>query len=141
MVYLCAFLPGLRLRKAWLYTVRMIRMRAQILALALALSLGSGFVPDCFSHAASSSASAMACCKSMPCNPANHTRDCCRRISHRSVAYVLSPGPAPVTLVASRFSRINAVVAMSAGRGFERTTCFSSRPQNQNPASVTSLRI
>jgi len=132
---------ALPLQEVWAYTDFMVRMRAKILALALVFAIGLGFVPDCFSQAAASSAAAMACCKSMPCNPANHARDCCRRISRRSVAFVLTSGPAPVRLMASQFSRIGPTILPHFSSGFERITNFPSPPPNQSSSAVISLRI
>lgn len=79
----------------------MIRVRLTVLALAALLVTAA--VPDCMAQA-QAGASAMACCRSMPCTPANHSHDCCKKMVQVPVVFSLAPtrthGPGPLVEIA-----------------------------------------
>jgi len=61
------------------------------MVVALAALLVIAAVPDCMARA-QAGASAKACCRSMPCTPANQGRDCCKNMVQVPNLFSLTPG-------------------------------------------------
>ncbi|MGH9727997.1 MAG: hypothetical protein ACRD4V_05330 [Candidatus Acidiferrales bacterium] len=79
-------------------------IRARLKVLALAALLITAAVPDCMAQVQSST-DAMACCRSMPCTPANRSQDCCKKMVQIPNVFSLAPariyGAVPLVQVAA----------------------------------------
>ena len=85
------------------------RKLGRIAFLGVGLLLAAGIL-NCFTHG-QKGGDAMACCRSMPCTPANQSHDCCKKMVSEPGIYFVVP---PRTLAPAPSVQILAVVTTTA---------------------------